>query len=268
MQQTDNNVIVTTVENANAYLIAKARSYARQLNTLYISRDNQSINTLKEKFQVDNILTVSKHGPILHTIEGKYFFHLSMAELRIKNYLSGDADHMIYAMNLKAGMNVLDCTLGLATDAVVASYVVGPQGKVTGLEASPLLALIAKEGLASYKLNNEIINAAMRNIRVINSEHLIYLQNLPDKCYDIVYFDPMFRYPKESSCNLKPIRRLANNSQLSLEAIQEAKRIARSRVVIKENNFSKEFDRLGITVFSGGKYSSIKYGIIEVKQYG
>lgn len=49
---------------------------------------------------------------------------------------------MVEAMDLKPKMSVLDCTLGLGTDATVASYIVGENGKVVGLESATLIYLI------------------------------------------------------------------------------------------------------------------------------
>jgi ubiquinone/menaquinone biosynthesis C-methylase UbiE len=90
-----------------------------------------------------------------------------------------------------------------------------------------------------------------------------YLKLLPDNSFDIIYFDPMFRNPINKSSNLKPIRTLADMRSLTTESIKEARRVAKKRVVIKEAAGSNEFTRLGIVTTVGGKYSSIKYGIID-----
>ncbi len=41
-------------------------------------------------------------------------------------------------------MTVLDCTLGMASDSIVASYVVGESGKVTGLEGVSMASYYGK----------------------------------------------------------------------------------------------------------------------------
>ena len=187
-----------------------------------------------------------------------------MAELRIKHLQNGKHDHMIEAMNLQAGMTVLDCTLGLATDAIVASYVVGAAGKVTGLESSFMAFLISHLGLREFQHPSAAITEAMRRIEVVETDSYSYLQRQPDDSYDIVYFDPMFRQPVYSSSNIKPIRSFADNSPLSEKMINEAFRVARQRVVCKEKNGSSEFDRLGFSVRRGGKNSAIQYGILEI----
>lgn len=59
-----------------------------------------------------------------------------MAELRIKNIIDGNPDHMTTVMGLTKGMSALDCTLGLGTDAIVASYIAGESGLIQALEGS------------------------------------------------------------------------------------------------------------------------------------
>jgi hypothetical protein len=88
---------------------------------------------------------------------------------------------------------------------------------------------------------------------------------LADRSFDIVYFDPMFRAPILKSSNVNPIRTLANMQPLTAEAIQQACRLARKKVVVKDAAGSSEFARLGINTIVGGKYSSISYGIIDCR---
>ncbi|MCP6429085.1 hypothetical protein NL523_27605, partial [Klebsiella pneumoniae] len=91
---------------------------AGKLAVPFVPRNHYSLAALKEKYELNALIVVTTTGPIVHTSAGEYFFHLSMAELRIKNLLNGNHDHMVTAMGLRPGMSVLDCTLGLATDAI------------------------------------------------------------------------------------------------------------------------------------------------------
>jgi len=56
----------------------------------------------------------------------------------------------------------------------------------------------------------------------------------------------------------------ADSRETAAAAVEQAKRIARRRVVMKEANGSGEFQRLGFSQVLGGKYSSVAYGIIDV----
>ncbi|MFZ7944193.1 hypothetical protein [Neobacillus sp. 19] len=87
-----------------------------------------------------------------------FFFHPNSAMFRIKRLLSGENDPFADAAQLTEGMTILDCTLGLASDAIVASFLVGKGGHVTGLEGHKYLAYIVQEGLkvlGSWSANYE-----------------------------------------------------------------------------------------------------------------
>lgn len=203
---------------------------------------------------------------MLETTGGEFFFHPNLAQLRLKNLRLGQGDHLVEAMALAPGMRVLDATLGLATDATVASFAVGAEGKVTGLESSPLIAAVVSHGLKHFKAVNYPLQEAMRGIEVIHTDYLAYLKQTPDKTFDAVYFDPMFRHPFMASSHLNPLRSLADHRPVSGEAVREACRVAKRRVVLKESSHSEEFQRLGFTKIVGGRYSKIHYGIIEVSR--
>jgi hypothetical protein len=209
------------------------------------------------------VLVAGKTGPVVHTPGGEYFFHLSMAELRINNLKDGNPDHMIAAMGLAPGMSVLDCTLGLATDAIVASYAAGEEGRVVGLESSPLIAAIAADGLAGFTSDRPELTAALRRIAVVTADYNAYLPTLPAASFDVVYFDPMFRRPVRSSSSMQPVRHLADHRPVSAAALDAARRVARRRVVMKEAGGSGEFARLGFATVVGGRYSSVNYGVLE-----
>lgn len=258
------NLVVTTVVKPNAAAEACAATLAARLSAPYVERRKRSLALLRSEYGSEIILVATKDGPVVHTAGGEYFFHLNMTELRIKNLIDGKHDHMTSAMGLEPGMSVLDCTLGLATDAIVASYAVGQGGKVVGLEASPIIAAVTGYGLASFVSSEPAVCAALRRITAVNADYNDYLSALPPDSFDVVYFDPMFRSPVTASSSLKPLRPLADPRPVCPDAIKEAARVAKRRVVLKEAAGSREFSRLGFSRIVGGKYSSIHYGVLEV----
>lgn len=255
--------IITTITKVNTDLIYQAQALAQKFNKKFVTRNNLSLERLKQDNNVDNILIFTKDGLKAHTSQGDLFFHLNMAQLRILNLNRKQKDHMVEAMDLKPKMSVLDCTLGLGTDATVASYIVGENGKVVGLESATLIYLITKYGLANFNHDNIAINHSLRRIESFNLHYLDYLKAQGDNSFDIVYFDPMFRKPIQDSANFKPMRAIANMEQLQSKALVEALRVAKKRVVIKETKDSMEFKRLNISQIYGGKYSSVSYGVID-----
>ena len=264
MKQT--NIIVTTGRKISGAVENKARQAAVELGGLFVRRGEYSLEYLRQEYASDLILVVKKKDYVLDKPEGEFFFHPSMAHLRIKNLRRGMEDHMVEAMGLEPGMSVLDCTLGFAADAIVASFIAGETGQVTGVEVSPLIAFVVGHGLAELQAASPVgLQAAMRRIKVHGADYEEYLRMAAAKSVDIVYLDPMFRYPMQGSAAIKPLRDLADHREVGLAAIAEARRVARKRIVIKEASYSQEFERLGCTRLSGGKYSKIHYGIIDIE---
>lgn len=257
-------VIVTTGRKSSAQSIEMARQAAEILHCQFIERQQESVEKLKEITGAEAVLVAKKQQYILHTEQGELFFHPSMAHLRVKNLRLGIKDHLVEAMGLQAGMSVLDCTMGMGADSIVASYVVTDAGRVVSLEVSPVIAFVISYGMKNLTAENYAIHEAMRRIEVVNTDYLSYLKKQADKSFDIVYFDPMFRYPIKSSSHLKPLRTVSDHSAVPAEAIIEAKRVARKRVVLKENSRSLEFSRLGFLTIDGGKYSRVAYGYIDL----
>lgn len=246
----------------NSRLEWQARAWAQGFGVQYLRRGRSgSLEDLCAKHGVNTLLVATKPGPQVFTAEGRFFFHPSMADLRLKHIAAGEPDHLIEALALVPGKKVLDCTLGLASDAIVASYAVGGMGEVIGVEASPLLAFTVSRGLQTYSSGKPEMDAAMRRIKVLHTMADAYLRVAPPDSFDVIYFDPMFRFGVETSANMKPLRPLAYEKPLSLATIALALKAA-PRVVIKERS-EKFLAGLGCTEFVGGRYSRVKYGIIR-----
>lgn len=254
--------VVTTSIRVAKSLEEESKEIALYLGKPYVKREKQSLNNIQEKYGVNAIMLVRQDRLSLVVNGKELFFHPGLAKLRIKEIQAGKTDQMIKAMDLKAGDTVLDCTLGLASDAVVASYVAGDQGKVVGIEESIAVAELVRRGLQSYTGEKSELLNAMRRIEVVQTDHLSYLKELPDNVFDVVYFDPMFRVPREKSSSMAPLRPMANSNPLSREVVEEARRVSKKRVVMKETRYSNEFERLQFQIIQGGKYSPLAYGII------
>lgn len=174
--------------------------------------------------------------------------------------ITGREDRLMKLSNVESGDSVLECTMGLATDAIVFSHKVGVTGRVICIESEIVPYVLCRDGLKDYVSGIDALDNAMRRISVVNTHHLEYLKSLPDKSYDIVYFDPMFRKSMKSVA-LDALRDVANKNPVSFESISEAKRIAKKSVILKENIFSDEYKRLGFPCVSK-KRGGVCYGII------
>jgi hypothetical protein len=259
------SLVVTTSRNPDALAAHEAEQWAARLGVRAVRRGGRSMAALcREESVVGALVISSARPPTYLSADGSlsYFYHPGMALTRIKQIAKGLGDPMVKAMELQEGDRVLDCTLGRAADAIVASHVVGPSGKVVGLESSPLLAELTIHGLRTYSPPNRAVEAAMRAIEAHRAEHLSFLAACPDDAFDVVFFDPLFAEPVAASSAMQPLRPLADHRPLSLEAVAEARRVATRSVVVKERPRSPLWETLSVRRFVGGKGSSVVYGVL------
>lgn len=254
---------VTTSHRPSPVQVSLANKLANELSVPFIPRNDLSIETILSDNGFFGMMVVTAQRISFSTGISEFFFHPGLAKLRINELKNGKTDQMIQAMSLHTGDTLLDCTLGLATDAIVASYVSGACSRVTGLESSLLIATIVEQGLKTYQFEDEEITRSMQRIEVVHSHHKDYLAGLPPRSYDVVYFDPMFRSPGKKSPSMDAMRAIANPDPIDRETIAMALKVCNRRVVIKERRWSKEFERLGFKEIRGGRYAPVVYGIID-----
>lgn len=228
-----------------------------------VKRDPSSLEELVRVHAAEGVVVWQDSGPVLHIQGEKFYFHPSMAKNRLSMWRKkGIPDPLVTACGFTGSDRVLDGTLGLGADAIVAAFFT-PNGQVLALESSAAVACVVKWGMKLYRSRMPWLDEAIHRIQVIQAEHGQYLASQTEKSFDIVYFDPMFRKPQLKSQSLAPLRRLANPDPLSLHIVEEAVRVARKRVVIKEMFSSGELERLGCHRILGSANKKIRYGIIE-----
>ncbi|MDA8096204.1 MAG: class I SAM-dependent methyltransferase [Clostridia bacterium] len=257
--------VVTTAHSAGYTESEKAHRLAGALRVPFVPRDDRSMAEITREHAVDGVLVVSRHRTSLFVSDQEFFFHPGMAALRIKALLAGKTDQMVKAMDLQEGDRVLDCTLGLASDATVAAHVAGNRGAVIGLEVVPAIAALVRAGMAEARPKDALLAAAIRRVKVVEVDYRDYLCSLSAKSFDVVYFDPMFRSGVVRSSNMGPMRVLADPSPVSRETLAVAGRVAAKAVVVKERRGSPEFARLGLSEQGGGRYASVAYGILRTE---
>jgi hypothetical protein len=259
-------MIVTTAERPTEDLLKQAALLADELQVACVPRQRHTLKKLQQAYGADGVLVVARDG--IRFVSGSrppLFFHPSMGMIRIKRLLAGGSDTLIDVSGASPGDTVIDCTAGLASDAMVFSFAVGSAGSVTAVEASLLLHVIVREGLRMAHTGLPEADAACRRIRMLHGDHVAVLRTLPDRSADIVYFDPMFDRPVHASSSMLPIRPVAVHEPLSEAAVREAVRIARKSVVMKNAGGSAEFARLGFSPVRQ-KGSSVAYGVIRIEQ--
>ena len=242
--------------------VQTAKDMAARLGVAYLDRPhNQVLEEFMAAQALAAVIVLEKDGPRIHSEQGTFAYHPGMAEIRVQQLLRGAPDHLVQALDLRSGARVLDCTLGLASDAAVAACVVGPAGRVVGLEASLLLHFAVQYGLAHYECKTPLLTAALRRVEAVHAVAGEYLAACAADSFDVVYFDPMFRHPVQGSKAMEALRPLALEEPLDRTTVELALKVA-PRVVIKERSeyLLREY---GCQEYVGGKYSRIKFGIIR-----
>ncbi|OMF38248.1 SAM-dependent methyltransferase [Paenibacillus sp. FSL H8-0548] len=258
-------MIVTTTAKPSSRAIDQASRLSAELSAFLKARGNLTVNKLLTLTDDKRLIVVTENEVRYYDGQSEIplYFHPSMAFVRVKRLRRGETDPLIQLSGCEEGDHIIDCTAGLASDSLVFAYAAGPTGSVTAIESEPVLCALVREGLSGYETNLPDVNEAMRRIEMINNNHLNYLSELPDKSVDIVYFDPMFRKPIHESSSMEPLRAIANMDELTIASIEQAKRVARKSVVLKEHQASGEFLRLGFERRHVNT-SKIAYGVIQL----
>jgi hypothetical protein len=193
----------------------------------------------------------------LHSPGGEFGFGPGMARVRIKRLEAGiqQTDVVVRLCELRPGDDVLDATLGLATDALVCARAVGPGGRVVGFEQSFPIWILVSEGLRTM---GPFPRSCFVEARHGASKDL--MSRMPSASVDCVLLDPMFSLPAKSSPVFELMRQFAIHAPLDLETIREARRVARRWVVIKGGRSGRDFAPLGIDVVHRSKRSSVVWG--------
>ncbi len=251
--------IVSTKKKPSLEDIKRAKEISKALNLPYFKRGKLTIEKLfkkvKEIFKTDKVrllLVENQNLKLITPNKKELFFHPGLLKIRFLNILKKEKqnidsnDDLFYkVLDLKEGDLVLDCNLGLCQDALLCAY--KTKNTVIGLEIDKVIALVVRDGLKKYNFTGKmkIFNKLKENLYTICIDNKKYLETAKDNSFDVVYFSPMFINPKWECSQMMPLREIAIKSFPDKETLENAKRVARKRVVIKINKGAHElFDYL------------------------
>ena len=255
--QTDRVLATTTAARPRPEECAAARCIAAEIGCPYWPRDTLG----KACADLDGLLVVERENLALWIAGRRFCYHPNMAKLRVGALRQQRKDALIEALQIAPGASVLDCTCGLGADAIVASYVAGPKGRVRALEAAPLLALLVERGMASYPIADAPdLGLAMRRVEVLNADYTDYLRREANNAWDVVYFDPMFGESIAHARGLDLVRCLARPGGPAPADLGEARRVARRRVVMKDRRPGRLLARLGFAKVEESR--RVCYGVL------
>lgn len=204
----DVRLCVTTSQRATADRRTYAKIRSGQWDAEYVDRNDRQLRSLIEDFDAvlvfedSRIRLVDRHSDVV--------FHPGLAYRRIERLVAGSGDPLVDVGGIRPGHRVLDGTLGLGQDALVAAVGVGGTGQVIGLEASRVLSTFAAEGLPGCRL------PACANAGVITVHHAETGPWLAGttQVFDVAVLDPMFIRPKRAQHSLDVVRRHARSEPL------------------------------------------------------
>jgi 16S rRNA (guanine1516-N2)-methyltransferase len=250
---------VTTPFDPSPEVLARARAAAERRALPFHPRASRSLAEVAVATEAEALLVLGAHASLwVDGVEQRW--HPGMGALRAKRLARGErttTDSFLEAARLRPGDAVLDCTLGLGADALVAATAVGAGGRVVGLESSAPLAAWAGEGFA--RLPGE----AAARVEVVAADHAAWLEAAPDRSFDVVVFDPMFRHGRAAAPGFDLLRRLGDARPLSREALDRARRVARRGVLVKDGTPGWDLARLGIAPMDGRRGAERLYAWLD-----
>jgi hypothetical protein len=233
--------MVTVSSRVAPELVERARAKAKAWRLPYFERPRNTGLHKHLGTDASAFLVLGADGWKLTDEGGALGFSPNLAMLRLKRFDKGERDDtMLRFAELREGDAVLDCTLGLGADALVAARAVGRNGRVLGLEKSLPLWCVMSEGLREWTWPG---SAA---IETAHGDFAEFLARAEPKSFDVVLFDPMFERETKSSPSFDLLRRYASDDALSEESLARARSVARRWVLVKAARYSPALKRLGL----------------------
>lgn len=214
--------------------VALARAAAERWRLPFLERPRKSglcgaIGVFAEAF-----LVCGGDGWALRDESSTLRFTPGMAMLRVKRMAAGFAseDQLLRQAELRPGDTVLDGTLGLGADALVCAAAVGPSGRVMAVERSTALCALVAESL---RLRPPLADLAPIECTLGDAGDV--LRGMLPRSVDVVVLDPMFARPLKASPAFELLRRYASAVPLAPSTVDEALRVARRCVLVKQAVF-------------------------------
>jgi 16S rRNA (guanine1516-N2)-methyltransferase len=233
----------------------EAQELAQRFGLAAAERRDRTIPELVSAAESAPVLILGRARADLVCRGRTYRASLGMGFLRLVRAQKGAVDPLVKAAGLTRGDRVLDATLGLGGDALVAAHATGTP--VLGFEANPVLAAFVSAALSRIQTTGR---AAAALVDVRNVDHRTVLKEMPARSVDVVLFDPMFRNAAEAGPLFELVRQLGNPAPLTGETMREARRVARRGVLVKDAPPGVELASLGLKPLPARRSPRIVFG--------
>jgi 16S rRNA (guanine1516-N2)-methyltransferase len=245
--------LVTTAPSGSP---EEAEELARTFGLTAEPRVNRQVAQLLEAARGAPVLVVGSRHAELYDAGRVVRATTGMGYLRLVRARGGVRDPLAKAADLRAGDRVLDATLGLAQDALVAAEVT--KEPVEGFEASPVLAAFVVAALR--RLPGPAAREAAARINIRCADHRTGLRELPSRSFDVVLLDPMFRTAADANPLFDLLRRHGEHAPLEGATLREAQRVARRGVLVKDAAPGAELTRLGLVPLPSRRTARLVFG--------
>ena len=243
---------ITVCKNPNQEVLSRARSLQDKYGLEIVNRDVEG-----------PLLVVTRTGLASRSINDQQHQLMRWHPGLLHALRESGFDHpWVKLGELKCGDRVLDCTLGLGTDARFISEITKHQ--VIGLERSLAVFLLAEEGLASVDAKVTPIWCDCREYLETLIDHSDPLKS--EIKFDVLIVDPMFpRHLTTDRHGLDFVRIYGDHRPISAHDLKLARQVASRWVVVKDHRKGQLLERLGDdvepaeTIWSRGKRST-RYG--------
>lgn len=242
----DRGVVVTTSKSPSEALRERAHRLAATWDLPVVERHRGSVATARGT--AATALVCTEEGLVAETAHGRLAFHQGTAAKRLRTLRHGGTDPLIRAGGLRPGDRVLDATLGLGRDALVAAWAVGADGEVLGVEADLVLAVLADDGFAGSVPRP---GSAPVRVRHGDSRQVLAATAAAGERVDVVLLDPMFTDPRASDHGFALARDHTVPTPLTPEWVELARAVARRSVVVTAERARPWFPDVGLERLEG-----------------
>lgn len=246
LQTVSDEVVVTTSKSPSDAVRAEAQALADRWGLRLVDRHRGSVATARGDAKTALVCTAD--GVVAEAESGRLAFHQGTAAKRLRALRHGQTDPLVRAAELRPGDAVLDTTLGLGRDALVAAWAVGTSGEVRGVEADLVLAVLATEGFAGG-----IPRAGSARVGVQHGDSRQVLADMArtGQTVDVVLLDPMFTDPRASDHGFALAREHTVPTPLTPEWVALARAVARRWVVVTAERARPWFPEAGLERLEG-----------------
>ena len=231
--------IVTTAPSGDP---AEARELAARFGLRAEPRADRALSTILANAAGAPVLVLAARRADLYERGRAFRASAGMAFLRLVRAQKGEIDPIVAHAGLRPGDTVLDATLGLGGDALVAAHVT--RTRVVGLESDGTIAAFTQASLRRLGSHGR---EPGRSIEVVHADHR-------------AWFDPMFRRSGDAGPLFDLLRFHAEHAPLDAQTLREAQRVARRGVLLKDAARGEELQRLGVVPRPSRRSATIAFG--------